>query len=256
VPEIFVDLQAGIAELDGGVTLTLSGIENVYLGGYWGHEAWGNQFANRLTASLGDDALYGAGGADILQGASGNDTLDGGGGDDILEGGWHDDTLIGGAGVDTALFGAEGEDMVVDLALGTAVGQGSDTLTQIENVTTGDGGDWIGGSDVANVLLAGDGNDEVHGLGGNDQLEGGSGHDTLTGGADNDTMLGGSDNDTLNGEGGNDTLNGGSGFDIVDGGTGIDTLTGFHHVDNFVFALGDSSIGAGFRHVITDFSTV
>ena len=33
-------------------------------------------------------------------------------------------------------------------------------------------------------------------------------------------------------------------------------MTGFHHADDFVFAPGDSSIGAGFRDVVTDFSTV
>jgi Ca2+-binding RTX toxin-like protein len=50
VPEIFVDLEAGIAELEGGVTLALSNIENVDLGGYWGQEVWGDHFANYLRA--------------------------------------------------------------------------------------------------------------------------------------------------------------------------------------------------------------
>ena len=40
VPDIFVDLDAGIAELEGGVTLTLSNIENIEFGGDWGQEAW------------------------------------------------------------------------------------------------------------------------------------------------------------------------------------------------------------------------
>ena len=109
---------------------------------------------------------------------------------------------------------------------------------------------------LANQIATGAGSDVVHGLGGNDTLEGGSGSDTLNGGDGVDVILGGEGNDTLNGNSGNDAINGGSGFDVLNGGTGIDTLTGFHHADDFVFAPGDSSIGAGFRDVITDFSKV
>lgn len=236
VPDIFVDLQAGTAELEGGVTLTLSNIENVSFSGDWGFEAWGNQYANRIAAGYGWGDFHGRGGDDVLVGGDGGDTLYGDSGNDTLIGRYGDDTLIGGTGSDTVVY--DHNDIVVDLALGTASGQGSDTLDGIENVTTADGDDVIGGSDAANLLLAGAGNDVVDGLGGKDRIEGHAGNDSLHGGA------------------GNDTLDGGSGFDVLDGGTGVDTLTGFHHADDFVFAPGDSSIGAGFRDVITDFSTV
>jgi Ca2+-binding RTX toxin-like protein len=200
VPDIFVDLEAGIAELEGGVTLTLSNIENVVLDGYWGQEAWGNQLANYIRSGQGDDELHGRSGHDVLDGGGGQDTLHGDGGNDTLIGYAGDDTLIGGAGLDTAVFAYWAEDMVVDLALGIAVGEGSDTLAEIESVTTGDGDDWIGGSDLANVLLAGAGDDVAYGLGGKDRLEGQSG------------------DDTLHGDAGNDTLNSGSGFDVLEGG--------------------------------------
>ena len=256
IPDIFVDLQAGIAELEGGVTLALSNTENIVFHGYWGQEAWGNQLANHFTGSIADDELHGRSGNDTLDGRDENDALYGDGGNDTLIGGDGDDSLMGGAGSDTAVFGYWADDMVVDFALGTAVGEGSDTLAGIENVTTGDGGDWIGGDDLANALLAGAAGDEVHGLGGKDRLEGQAGDDTLHGGDGADVLLGGADDDTLVGDAGNDTLNGGSGFDVLDGGTGVDTLTGFHHADDFVFAPGDSSIGPGFRDVVTDFTTV
>ncbi len=256
VPDIFVDLDAGIAELEGGVTLTLSNIENIEFGGDWGQEAWGDQLANRIDGGMSNDEFHGRSGNDVLNGWDGDDALYGDGGNDTLNGGWGDDTLIGGAGLDTAVFGQWANDIVADLALGTAVGEGSDTLVEIENVTTRGGDDWIGGSDLANVLLAGAGDDAVHGLGGKDRLEGQSGDDTLHGGDGADVLLGGADDDTLHGDAGNDKLNGGSGFDILVGGAGVDTMTGFHHADDFVFAPGDSSIGAGFRDVVTDFSTV
>lgn len=256
VPDIYVDLAAGIAELEGGVTLNLVSVENVFLDGYWGQEVWGNHLANYIRSGSGDDMLHGRSGHDVLDGGGGQDTLHGDGGNDTLIGYAGDDTLIGGAGLDTAVFAYWAEDMVVDLALGIAVGEGSDTLAEIESVTTGDGDDWIGGSDLANVLLAGAGDDVASGLGGKDRLEGQSGDDTLQGGDSDDVLLGGEGNDTLHGNADNDTLNGGSGFDVINGGTGIDTLTGFHHADDFVFAPGDSSIGAGFRDVVTDFSAV
>jgi Ca2+-binding RTX toxin-like protein len=75
IPDIFVDLQAGIAELEGGVTLTLSNIENVFFHGYWGQEAWGNQLANYLSGSIADDELHGRSGNDTLDGRNENDTL-------------------------------------------------------------------------------------------------------------------------------------------------------------------------------------
>lgn len=56
-------------------------------------------------------------------------------------------------------------------------------------------------------MLAGAGNDEVHGQDGNDSLDGGAGNDLLNGGAGNDTLHGGA---------GNDTYVGGSGLDMID----------------------------------------
>jgi Ca2+-binding RTX toxin-like protein len=188
VPDIFVDLEADIAELEGGVTLTLSNIENIDFDGDWGQEAWGDQLANRIDGGMSNDEFHGRSGNDVLNGGGGNDTLYGDGGNDTLIGGGGDDTLIGGAG--------------------------------------------------------------------NDKLQGDDGDDTLSGDDGGDVLLGGADDDTLHGDAGNDTLNGGSGFDVLEGGAGIDTLTGFHHADDFVFEQGDSSIGSGFRDVITDFSTV
>jgi Ca2+-binding RTX toxin-like protein len=64
--------------------------------------------------------------------------------------------------------------MEVNLAQGTAVGQGADTLICVEKVQTASGDDTVIGDDNANVLQAGYGNDSLLGRGGDDTLDGGS----------------------------------------------------------------------------------
>ena len=234
--DVEVSLASGVAASNLGD----DNRESDWTGGDWGFEAWGDQKANHLDAGYDSPSTFhGRGGNDLLEGGNGDNALYGDGGNDTLIGSGGDDTLVGGAGTDSIEYWdwfATG--IVVDLAAGTSAGEGTDTLSEIENVTTGDGNDTIGGNADANVLITGAGNDVAQGLGGNDAVRGGSGNDSLSGGS------------------GNDTLDGGSGFDVLNGGTGIDPMTGFHHADDFVFAPGDSSIGAGFRDVITDFSTV
>jgi Ca2+-binding RTX toxin-like protein len=55
------------------------------------------------------------------------------------------------------------------------------------------------GTEVADTLEGGDGNDAISGLGGNDILRGGAGNDTISGGAGKDSLTGGDGNDTLDG---------------------------------------------------------
>jgi Ca2+-binding RTX toxin-like protein len=95
--------------------------------------------------------------------------------------------------------------------------------------------DFIRGSNGADIISAGDGNDRVWAGAGTDFVDGGagddvlygeSGNDTLWGGRGNDRLDGGSDNDTLSGDEGNDWLWGGSGNDYVDGGADNDLIWG------------------------------
>ncbi|MBI4755089.1 MAG: hypothetical protein HY778_06630 [Betaproteobacteria bacterium] len=69
------------------------------------------------------------------------------------------------------------------------------------------------GTDQADDLNGGTGDERLLGFGGNDALEGRSGNDALEGGAGDDTLDGGAGNDALIGGEGNDLLNGGSGAD-------------------------------------------
>ncbi len=76
----------------------------------------------------------------------------------------------------------------MNLLLGTATGEGNDTLIGIENVITGAGADSVIGTDSDNSLNLGAGNDTVVAGDGYDFIFGGAGDDSLDGGAGvNDT---------------------------------------------------------------------
>src|SRR5262245_56613740 len=150
---VTLDRSAGSA--DGEGTDTLSGLEGVV----------GSRFDDVFT---GDDAN------NTFQAEDGNDAID------------------GGAGVDFASFFLSPGPVTVDLAAGTATGEGTDTLTGIENVFgSGDFGDTLTGATQDNMLIGAGGDDHVIGGDGNDDLDGGAGTDALDGGIGTDTCLNG-----------------------------------------------------------------
>ena len=172
-----------------------------------------------ILGTAGRDALVGTQGADVICGFGGNDSIK------ALDG---DDTLNGGEGYDTASFEDSTQGVVVSLKEGTATGEGSDNLAQVEGLLGSTYDDTLIGSDHYNRLIGNDGADTLRALGGTDSLYGWSGQDTLYGGASRDKLVGGTRADTLFGEEGDDTLNsqdGTSGNDFLDGGSGIDTKT-------------------------------
>ncbi len=71
-------------------------------------------------------------------------------------------------------------------------------------IVLGDAGDTFVGTDVAEAVFGGKGDDSIFGLGSNDLLIGGSGNDTLNGGDGDDVLIG---------LGGRDVLVGGRGAD-------------------------------------------
>ncbi|HJV53156.1 MAG TPA: hypothetical protein VJ652_16935, partial [Noviherbaspirillum sp.] len=235
-----------------------------------------------VTGGSGNDTITGGGGDNLLSGGAGNDSLDGGAGDDTLAGGSGNDTLTGGSGNDTADYGDDAGGVAVDLDAGTGTdgNGGTDTLTDIENVTGGAGNDTISGNAGDNTLDGAGGDDQLSGGAGNDSLAGGAGDDTLKGGAGNDTLSGGDGNDTADysdetadvtvnlgsgtgtdGNGGTDTysdienIRGGSGNDrltgnasdnAIDGGAGNDTLAG---------GAGDDTLIGGSGNDLADYSS-
>ena len=241
---VTVSLALATAQNTGGAgSDTLSGIEN-------------------LVGSAFNDTLTGSSAANLLQGGVGNDTLAGGAGDDVLQ---------GGDGTDTASYAAAASAVTVSLALAVSQntgGDGSDTLTGVENLTGSAFNDTLTGDGGANALNGGDGNDTLRGGAGADTLTGGAGTDTAdysgaasavtvslalasaqnTGGDGSDTLsgmenlTGSAFNDTLTGDGGANTLNGGDGDDILRGGAGTDTLTGGAGIDTADYSGAASAV--------------
>lgn len=186
-----------------------------------------------IFAGDGDDRIVisGYNNTIIAHGGDGDDSIEtfvsayGDAGNDVFTIGRFDSGSVfdGGTGSDTLIFNSF-QNVVVDLALGTLVNQGSAqsssaSLVSIDNVTlrgyyNATAGVAVAptvyGNDGANIITV-DANSDTgpvsfFGRGGNDVLRGGVGFDTLDGGSGNDTLYGGA-------SGANDLLIGGTGID-------------------------------------------
>ncbi len=133
----------------------------------------------------GDDTLEGSEAGDLLEGEGGSDTLRGFGGDDGLAGdalaGGGDDVIDGGAGSDSLRFPLSANGVTVDLGQSgpQATGQGTDTISSVENVSGTEFDDVLAGAEGPNTILGGPGDDLLDGRGGDDYLDGGGGADTV-----------------------------------------------------------------------------
>ena len=247
--------SAGIDTVRSGITWTLSGnVENLVLTGSDDINGTGNSLANTLTGNVGNNTL---------NGSSGNDTLLGGSGDDTLIGGAGNDTMDGGGGIDTASYFNAAAGVTVALIAGAqnTGGAGTDTLSNIENITGSNHNDTLTGNTGANILL---------GLNGADTLVGGAGTDTLSGGGDVDTadysaagaavhvaLIAGAQNtggagidtligiENLTGSSFDDSLTGNSAANVLRGNDGDDTLSGGSGDDNLVGGNGDDTLAGG-----------
>ena len=177
------------------ITYTLAaGIENAQTTALGDSNLTGNSLSNSLAGNDGKNILDGGTGNDALAGGAGSDSLLGGVGNDELAGGVGNDTIRGGAGVDCADFEKAGISINVNLQTGSATGEGSDLLFDIENISAGAGKDTLAGNTVANDIEGGAGADIINAGAGKDTLtgcvdsaNGGTGEiDRLTGGADGD----------------------------------------------------------------------
>jgi Ca2+-binding RTX toxin-like protein len=195
-----VDLGAETATGEGSDTV--AGIEEVY-GSPYDDELTGDDETNQLWGEDGADVIDGGGGNDFLGGDVGNDMLDGGAGSDRLYPGAGDDEVVGGDGAgDTDLLSylPATAGVTVDLAAGTGSGEGTDTIAGIEELY---------GSQYADVIEGGSGDEVLQGYGGDDILSGGAGDDTLVGLGGADVLVPGVDDDRLYGgydAGVNDTV--------------------------------------------------
>jgi Ca2+-binding RTX toxin-like protein/alpha-tubulin suppressor-like RCC1 family protein len=149
------------------------------------------------SGTAGNATLIGNDINNILTGNEGRNLLSGGRGNDTLIGGAGNDTLQGGPGVDLASFSGASQDITASLETGKIVGDGTDSLLDVENLLTGSGNDRLAGNDAANALSGGEGADFLDGGAGGDTLcgclsapGGGTGEiDTLRGGAGTDLFV-------------------------------------------------------------------
>ena len=132
------------------------------------------------------DTLVGGDSNDYLDGDGGNDTLTGGGGDDWFIGGLGNDIIDGGAGTFDLVQALNYAPVSINLATGTATGDGSDTLTGIESMYGTDFADILTGSDLANRIFGWAGDDTITGGAGDDLISAGDGTDSVDGGAGTD----------------------------------------------------------------------
>lgn len=196
---------------------------------------FGSPFADTVTGDVQANFIAGLAGSDALNGADGNDVLLGMDGNDMLRPGPGADEVDGNLGDDTVTFSAASARVVVNLAQGTASGEGADQLAGLEHIIGSRFSDRLTGNGARNVIRGSGGSDDISGLAGGDTLigggsgdllKGGSGRDSLRGAKGGDTLRGGPDSDVLNGGGGRDTLAGQGGGDRLVGGGGADKLDG------------------------------
>ena len=237
----------------------LGDIEDAY-GGANADTIYGTEGRNEIRGMIGNDQIFTLGGVDTIRGRQGSDTIHGGEGNDTINGGLHGDTIDGGPGADFTAYTGAPSAMTVNLATGTTSGgDGTDTLSNIENVTGTGRNDTLIGNDLQNlldggagddILRGGNNNDTLFGAGGNDSLDGEAGSDwakyqgspsavtvdlaagTATGGHGSDSLVsmeyivGSNFNDTLSGTAGANLMNAGGGTDSMFGLAGRDKLDG------------------------------
>ncbi len=244
--EVTVNLGLSTAQNTGGAgTDTLVNIEGV-IGSSFDDTLIGSAFDDVFVGNAGDDSIDGGAGFDavsyrnatagvtvnlasatgtatgtatgadtlvsieIVSGSNFNDMITGTGGNDTLRGNGGDDVINGGDGTDTVAYDFAAAGVTVSLAVTTAQntgGDGTDTLSNIENLRGSGFGDTLTGNDQGNNDLQGrDGNDTISGLAGDDTLLGEDGADSLDGGAGFDRLTGGAGADTVYGGAGEDRL--------------------------------------------------
>lgn len=184
-----------------GATSTIGGYTNGTINANWGglttgksHDAYVLTAENTNDAinTTGNNGIVGTGYNDVFFGSEGDDTYNGGGGWNLIVSGkpvWHEK-----AGMDVVDYGRATTGVTANLWTGTATGQGTDKLVNIEGLRGSSRADSFT-DNSANNLFEGRGGDDTFFLvnGGNDTLmykllsgmendgRGGNGHDTVHG---------------------------------------------------------------------------
>ena len=233
----------------------------------------GTSYNDTIYGGFGGDVINGGAGADIINGGKGNDTINGGVGEDTIIWNLGDDLdtvtfsnidhLKFGEGItfDDLTFYEEGNNLKIvvkgDMTQGVICNNyfySNDYKP--ENIIFADGSvfpihnsglvihhddksESISGTDYADTIYAGNGNNNISGGNGNDVIYGGNGDDTISGGYGMDIIAGGKGNDTINGNGDADTY-------IWNLGDDLDTITA-SNIDKIQFGEGITEDSLTFR---------
>jgi hypothetical protein len=157
---------------------------------------------NHVTLGNDGETVYGGFDSDTITGGSGNDVIEIGGGNN---------TVNGGGGFNVLSFADSPTAVSVNLATGTATDDGTDTISNFQEV--------IGSQGAA--------------AGSSETLQAGSAGATLIAGSAVDTLIGGAGNDTLIASFGGGTMTGGGGANTFVVGIGDinETITDFNTGD-------------------------
>ena len=124
-----------------------------------------------VIAPVGGGAVNGSAGDDLIVAGPGNDLIDGGGGANTVS---YDGAA---AGVKAAIMDGPQK----------TSGSGIDTLVSVQDLIGSDYADTLKGGVGNNILVGGAGIDALKGMDGDDLLAGGTGNDSLAGGSGIDT---------------------------------------------------------------------
>ena len=202
-------------------------VEEFSANGFSGVEIHGNYQNNVLDFSgtnLTDiHVIDGEGGNDTITGTDQAETIIGGAHNDTLNGGDGDDTFLVGLGDGDDMFNGDGgNDVVLATADNVEIGLRNNYTGSVEEFSAnGFSGVEIHGNWQNNVLdFSGTDLTGIH------VIDGEGGNDTITGTDQAETIIGGAGNDKLNAGGGDDTAiwNVGDGADQIDGGSGDESV--------------------------------
>ncbi len=142
-------------------------------------------------------------------------------------------------------------------------GTGAPASSDNDVILGGQGDDQLFGMRGDDLIKGGAGDDRIWGNSGDDDLRGGAGDDEIYGGSGNDILRGGAGNDYLEGNSGDDDLRGGegddeiwgnSGNDVIRDGAGNDKVYGGSGDDIFIAGDGDDYYEGGSGFDTLDYS--